>query len=124
MARRLPYAITDRLRVIEDRIGQQEPLTIPAPTETLTEELTRIGEEVVAKGIQRVAVVDDAVDSGATLACVMRTLRESLPASVEVRSAVITTTRLPELTAGHPDFKIYDLTLLRFPWSFDYKSTR
>lgn len=122
--RRLPYVLTNLLRVLEDRVHARRVVTVRAPTETLLREVTWIKDEVIRKGIKRVVVVDDAVDSGATLACVMAALRDSLPPSVELRSAVITVTRDREQRAIDPDFRLFDLTLLRFPWSFDYKAAR
>jgi hypothetical protein len=124
LLRRLPYPVTDHLRVLEDWLRGRRAVTVPAPTATLANDLERISAEIERRGIHRVAVIDDAADSGATLACVMGCLRESLPDSVDLRSAVITATRPPERAAIIPDFHLFDLTLLRFPWSHDYRGPR
>lgn len=121
---RLPYPVTNLLRVLEDWLHGRRAVTVPAPTATLANDLERISAEIERRGIHRVAVIDDAADSGATLACVMNCLRESLPDSVDLRSAVITATRSPERAAIIPDFHLFDLTLLRFPWSLDYRGPR
>lgn len=65
-----------------------------------------------------ILVVDDAVDSGITLAAVYRSIHEINP-KAKVTSAVITvTTSQPEI---NPDFSIYsNHTLIRFPWSKDF----
>jgi uncharacterized protein len=119
----LPYPLTNLLRVSEDWLRGRRDVTVPPPNASLTEELGRITAEIERRGIHRVAVIDDAADSGATLACVMGCLRDSLPESVELRSAVITATRAPERAAMSPDFSLFDHTLLRFPWSLDYKGS-
>jgi hypoxanthine phosphoribosyltransferase len=121
--RRLPYPVSDLFRVFEDWLQERKKVTVPPPTATLADELGRISAEVQRRGIRRVAVIDDAADSGATLACVMTCLRNCLPESVDLRSAVITATRTPERAAVSPDFRLFDLTLLRFPWSLDYKES-
>jgi hypothetical protein len=121
LPRRLPYPLTNLFRVFEDWLHGRKDVTVPPPTPTLAEELDWISVEIERRGIQRVAVIDDAADSGATLACVMDCLRERLAESVDLRSAVITATRAPERAAISPDFRLFDLTLLRFPWSLDYK---
>jgi hypoxanthine phosphoribosyltransferase len=64
-----------------------------------------------------VLVVDDAVDSGVTLATVLRLLRESSPPDTQFRSAVVTVTLAQPL--AEPDFVLYRGVLCRFPWSFD-----
>jgi hypothetical protein len=123
LLRRLPYPLTNLFRVFEDWLQGRKGVTVPPPPPTLADELGQISEEIGRRGIHRVAVIDDAADSGATLACVMGCLRDSLPDSVDLRSAVITATRAPERAAISPDFRLFDLTLLRFPWSLDYKGS-
>lgn len=70
----------------------------------------------------RLLLVDDAIDSGATLAAVISGLREHY-GPLEVKVAVITvTTDEPKVAA---DFYMYhDHTLIRFPWSIDYKKMK
>ena len=123
LPRRLPYPLTNLFRVFEDWLQEHRGVTVPPPTATLSAELERISAEIERRGIHRVAVIDDAADSGATLACVMGCLRERLADSVDLKSAVITATRAPERAAISPDFRLFNLTLLRFPWSLDYKGS-
>lgn len=66
---------------------------------------------------QRLLVVDDAVDSGVTLATVLNVLRALCPAGTEIRSAVVTVTLDGPLI--QPDFALHRGILCRFPWSFD-----
>jgi uncharacterized protein len=68
----------------------------------------------------RVLVVDDAVDSGVTLATVLQTFREVCPPGLEVRTAVITVTT--EEPAVAPDYALFRGVLCRFPWSFDARN--
>lgn len=119
--RALPRRVADGLRVVEDWFGARRPvLPVQAP-DLLVQELTAVADHVRAHGLQRVAVVDDAVDSGATLACVMDTLRGLLPRGVDLRSAVVTQTRPEESRLVGADFSLYELVLVRFPWSLDYR---
>ena len=123
LLRRLPYPVTDLFRLFEDWFQGRKVVTVPPPSPLLADELGQISAEIGRRGIHRVAVIDDAADSGMTLACVMGCLRDSLPESVDLRSAVITATRAPERAAISPDFRLFDLTLLRFPWSRDYRGS-
>lgn len=109
--RHLPLRMLDLLRMAESRILALRPRRhIPR---------IEIDPSLRAMLPSRVLVVDDAVDSGATMAAVVDALRRACP-DIEVRTAVITvTTRRP---AVMPDFALYkDNTLIRFPWSMDMK---
>ncbi len=70
-------------------------------------------------GKRNVLVVDDAVDSGATMLAVVDAIR-SHGGDIDLRTAAITvTTRAPEI---EPDFALFrNRTLIRFPWSMDAK---
>lgn len=118
---RVPYAVLDLLRIAEDWMGSRKPLVPAEATAVLRDELAELDTFVRASGARRVAVVDDALDSGATLDCVMRTLKEIVPAQVEIRAAVVTQTRPARARLICADFSLYDLVLLRFPWSLDFK---
>ena len=64
--------------------------------------------------------VDDAIDSGVTIRVVCDALQERYGMDAVIKTAVVTvTTDAPLLDA---DFYCYhDHTLVRFPWSMDYK---
>jgi adenine/guanine phosphoribosyltransferase-like PRPP-binding protein len=64
-----------------------------------------------------ILVVDDAVDSGATLLAVLNALRRICPPEADIRTAAVTQT-LPEPMV-RPDYVIFRGVLCRFPWSFD-----
>lgn len=113
LLRRLPYRITDFLRIREARMlagCKHEVKAIAADAETVWK----------IRSARRVLVVDDAVDSGATMAGVIRAVRGLNPYA-EVRSAAIVVTTPDAIVK--PDYTIYKAetgTLVRFPWSNDF----
>lgn len=119
--KRMPYRVTDILRLVEDRLGERSNPTVLAPTPNLEQALDVIVEAALKQRLHSIAVIDDAVDSGATLACVIEALKQRLPDEVTVRSGAITQTRNPAKSIVQPDYVIYENTLCRFHWSYDYK---
>ena len=112
----LPRTLADALRIAELRLlsagrarGGRHPVD-PA-------EIAGIGARLGAGSEPiRLLVVDDAVDTGVTLASVMHALRDAYPRAT-LRSAVVTVTlRSPLLK---PDFTLYQEVVCRFPWSLD-----
>jgi hypothetical protein len=122
LLRCLPYTMTDRLRRLEDRRASAEPLRAAEATEDLLLDLDRIAKRAASIGAVRIVVVDDAVDSGATLQCVVRELQSCVHESTQIRSAVLTRTRDNSLIL--PDYKLHQGVLFRFPWSFDYRARK
>ena len=123
LLRHLPYFITDFLRLQEDRALERKrnssTLSVPRPTESLLAEVNGIAREVSRLGLRCIVVIDDAVDSGATLACVVETLRVTLPPTTKILTAVLTQTRENSLFV--PDISLHRSVLFRFPWSFDFR---
>lgn len=117
---RMPYLLTDELRRAEDALLEQKAAggQVPVATGALLADVAAIAARVRAEGLRTLAVIDDAVDSGGTLACVMAALREALPPGTVLVSAVVTQTRPEPLV--RPDFRLHDQVLCRFPWSFDF----
>ncbi len=106
--RYVPRIILDRMRIFEAWwLSRHRP-------EPLDPELVELPD---ISGCERLLIVDDAVDSGATLQAVRQAVRLLRP-DADVLTAVITvTTRKP---LALPDFSLYnDFTLIRFPWSMD-----
>lgn len=66
---------------------------------------------------KRILIIDDAVDSGATMLAVVESFKKKYP-EIELRTAVLTVTgRKP---AFIPDYSLYNnSTLIRTPWSPD-----
>lgn len=112
LLRRMPRRVADLLRMAEARIlvsrpARVLPLTLPPDV------------SAAIAGARRVLVVDDAVDSGATLRAVLDAVG-SVAGDREVRSAALTvTTRHPLATPDHALWR--EGVLIRFPWSKDYR---
>jgi hypoxanthine phosphoribosyltransferase len=115
-ATRLPRPMLDHLRVLEHRLltGRRKASVALQPFDH--HEAATISAHIAAVSGSRVLVVDDAVDSGVTLATVLGLLRQT-SAATEIRSAVITVTL--DDPRVEPDFALYRGVLCRFPWSFD-----
>lgn len=123
MLRKLPYRVTSLLRFIQASARERKTSVVPAPSRSLIQDIDEIVSASRAQGFHHIAVIDDAVDSGVTLACVMAVLKQRLPAEVSVRSGVITRTRSRAKTIFQPDYFVYENTECRFPWSPDYKGS-
>lgn len=119
---RAPYFVSNHLRRIEDTLlGLRRPAPKP-PTTDLICGIRKASESMVASGVRRVLVVDDAVDSGTTLQCVLSTIGSvDLLAGIEVRTAAIVVTRGPGAALVAPDYVLYRDILCRFPWSADFR---
>lgn len=138
LLRRLPTWLTDRLRILESQLLRKKfhrRYSTPAAVEGAVAEARGRIEGMTAtltRRYRRILVVDDAVDSGVTLAAVLARLHADAAAEPsltrpEIRSAVITVTT-PDPVA-RPDFYLYphlspaddSFTLIRFPWAADAK---
>ena len=114
----LPYFLLNWLRMAE-MLYEEVKAKKKNPKR---EGIVSFSDEVNAcleSGGRNVLVVDDAIDTGATLKLVKDTIMEKYPNTI-VKIAVIT------VTSKHPiidaDYCLYhDRTLLRFPWSNDIK---
>lgn len=118
--RRLPNGLTAMMRRIEDRVlrfGVQRR-DRPGDVDRLTDALASdVGG--LRAGAHKILVVDDAVDSGYTIACVRDAVRR-LRADAEVRALVIVQTR--QQPEWRPEFCHYRGGVsIRFPWSSDYR---
>lgn len=106
--RSMPRFVLDSLRIFEAWWLSRKSHKTVSPANFTLPELNQSA---------RILIVDDAVDSGATLASVFNAVRARYPGS-DVMTAVITVTT--ERPLIQPDFSIYNnLTLIRFPWSID-----
>jgi hypoxanthine phosphoribosyltransferase len=110
IVKHLPQRVNNVLRIIESKIlSSRKPRLADI---RLTEHQHR-----VITNAKRILVVDDAVDSGATLIAVLDAIYK-VAGNQTVRSAAITVTTEKPLVM--PDYFIYnDKTLIRFPWSAD-----
>lgn len=117
--RHLPFPVLDLMRMAEARLlawRHRHRASSPVPEVVLPEELRRVLQN--AKSPQ-ILIIDDAIDSGDTLFAVINALKQMNP-DVVARVAVFTvTTSNPRVKA---DYALYtDHTLIRFPWSDDYR---
>lgn len=113
-----PIFILDAMRMAESvmlRLRRKMSTSALLPEVTLDNRLAALLSETESPEI---LVIDDAVDSGTTLAAVIRAIVKANPAA-KIKSAVITaTTSTP---VARPDFSLYsNHTLIRFPWSKDF----
>ena len=117
--KRLPIQVLNFLRMAESIILSLNR-KIKKPTEPpnieVPDDLAHILKE---KETPKILVIDDAIDSGDTLFAISNTFRKTNKNAI-IRIAVMTeTTSRPCIRA---DFSIYrNKTLIRFPWSNDYK---
>ena len=71
------------------------------------------------EAVNTILILDDALDSGATIKSVMQSLQKQFLNS-EIETAVISWTNSKSIIA--PDYYLFKNTLVRFPWSLDYKT--
>lgn len=113
MLARLPRRVADALRLLElELVSTRRRAAPPQPVDQA--EATAIGKRA---GGERLLVVDDAVDSGLTLATVLQSLRSVCPEGTAIRSAAITVTL--DRPIAFPDYALFQRVVCRFPWSFD-----
>ena len=118
--KRLPYLILDFLRMTESYVLAAKRKTRgPSATPDL-----KLPEGLVltltANRTPKILVIDDAIDSGDTLWGIVETLRKTNP-DAKISTAVMTeTTRNPRIRSNHTLYR--NRTLIRFPWSTDYKN--
>jgi hypoxanthine phosphoribosyltransferase len=114
----LPRPVVNQLRRLEHRIVTAGRAQHGRRQEVDHAEVTAIADHLAAvPSPPRILIADDAVDSGVTLATVLRLVDDVCPAGGEIRSAAITQTL--ESPTVRPDYLLFRGTLCRFPWSFD-----
>lgn len=112
-------ALLDFLRIVESRFLQwkghfgkpKQRIVSICDSEELNNRLSEKGS--------RILIVDDAVDSGSTMASVINLLNQEFPGNI-IRTAAITVTTSTSLV--EVDYALYrEGVLVRFPWSNDMK---
>lgn len=118
----LPYAVLNALRIAEARwLNRHKPEAYPEGTMPAEVPLLpRRPADTMER--ERILIADDAVDSGRTLELVTRWLQSVRP-EADIRAAVITVTTPAPLVMPQY-YCYYPNTLIRFPWSKDYKRAR
>ena len=107
--RKLPLPVKDLMRIAEAKLLKRNSRSTDVYIDPST---YRMLEQS-----RRILLVDDALDSGTTMAQVIKHIGE-ISGERKVASAVITiTTSAPKIL---PDYILYnDSTLIRFPWAND-----
>lgn len=117
--KRLPYPLLDLMRMAESYILSMHRRTSSAsPTRAI--DMPEGMKKMLSKNrTKKILIIDDAIDSGDTLSAIIKTLKKTNP-KIKVTSAVLTeTTKNPAIRA---DYTLYrNQTLIRFPWSNDYR---
>lgn len=110
----LPNILLDGLRRLEHR-------------RSLNRKLNKIQSDIEIKinlnpeKVNTILILDDALDSGVTIKSVIQYLQKKCLNS-EIKTAVISWTNSESIIT--PDYYIFKNTLVRFPWSLDYKTNR
>lgn len=106
----LPQSVNDRLRIIEAKKLVRRKSHMKN---------TGIILPHINESVKKILIIDDAVDSGATLKAITEAFKDQFP-DRDIRTAVITVTGTD--TTYMPDYFIYNnQTLIRSPWSVDIK---
>lgn len=120
---RFPRPLVDRLRILEHAIltGRPRPKPEAEDEDPFVFDTRELAELVNwldgAGGRPSLVVVDDAIDTGATISRVLDAVAYHAPPAARIRSAVITVTT-PRPWAL-PKYTLYSQQLCRFPWSLD-----
>ena len=113
---KLPRFIADQLRIAEHMLLTQFRPPKPADFTPDAAELAAIVRALGQNPKANILIMDDSVDSGATLAAVADMIRKIAPHAPIKTAAITVTTDAPLVT---PDFFLYRYALCRFPWSLD-----
>jgi hypoxanthine phosphoribosyltransferase len=110
----IPDRLSSGMRRLEHRVLMRRPSAAAPRVVTMAPDA-----EAVARALPpgaRLLVVDDAVDSGSTMAAVAAFLASVAP-QAHIRTAVLSAST-PD-RAPRPDFHLYEGALLSGPWSLD-----
>ena len=115
----LPYSVLNILRILESIVLEYKS----KKNNTKRKGTIKLPDNVVSflsdGENKKVLLVDDAIDSGATLLLIKQYLMSKFE-NIDVKIAVITiTTKQPLVVADY--YRYYNRTLIRFPWSNDIK---
>lgn len=115
----LPYGVLNILRILESIVLEYKS----RKNNTKRKGTIKLPDNVVSflsdGENKKVLLVDDAIDSGATLLLIKQYLMSKFE-NIDVKIAVITiTTKQPLVVADY--YRYYNRTLIRFPWSNDIK---
>ncbi|WP_292943885.1 phosphoribosyltransferase family protein [Olleya sp. UBA1516] len=113
----LPYSILNWLRILESNSVKAKISNLNL--EKLQDNTIAFDtRNTIAKPIKNILIIDDAIDSGKTMFVVKSNLQQKFP-KAKIKIAVLAWTI--DSSIIKPDYYLYNNTLLRFPWSNDYK---
>ena len=115
--RLLPYSLSNNLRRIESEKARKSINMIDL--DSLKQNVIEFAFNVTAKeNIQNILILDDAIDTGKTMLVIKNNLKKLFP-NAAIKTAVVSWTI--ETSVVKPDYYLFKNTLVRFPWSKDYK---
>lgn len=116
----VPLWILNTMRLSEARLLKARQAVFPSKKVPKVELDAGLVARLRAAETPEVLLIDDAIDSGVTLWGISEALKAANPAVRITTMAITVTTRRPKVMA---DFYMYNnATLVRFPWSKDFKN--
>lgn len=121
--RRSPRWAADILRQIEDWWLRRKHTASP-PAFDDAHDLDVRGDSELLNRATCTLIVDDAIDSGSTLAMASDFVAGRSAATSTLVRAVVARTRPPQAQAVSPEVVLHERVLVRFPWALDYRPPR
>ena len=113
----LPYSVTNKLRIIESNKIKESIKALNL--ESLSNSNVDFNfNPNLKKTINNILIIDDAIDTGKTMFAVKNHLIKEFP-KAKIKTAVISWTIENSIVA--PDYYLFKNSLIRYPWSKDYK---
>jgi len=116
-----PDFILNFLRIVEVHILEVlSKIRVPKRHSNIS-----ISEDIrtyLEEGQRRILIVDDCIDTGASLKCVLDYIKSEFRIKHDLKIAVITKAHRKPLV--EVDYLLYKRVLIRFPWSFDTKDKK
>jgi len=114
--KKLPRPLTNTLRRIESTARE---FKFEKTSKSIAPRIPIVSPDALKliNDSHKILILDDAIDSGATMAGVVALVKNANP-KAQLYTAVLTTTFKSPLIKA--DLSVYHATLLRFPWSEDF----
>lgn len=112
----LPIYINDLLRKLEHSILSLKRKNQQRTCELIDIDVHKLRE--LLNEYNNVLVIDDAVDSGASMMAILDYLK-NINSNISITTFSLTTTMLDPILS--PDYSLYENVLVKGPWSIDYE---